>query len=122
MLKVTIELIPHGIESMSEVLDTIFIINDGTALGTGPNEGGVGNYEIHNNETLGHLRTVDYPHMYACGFIKGVERSPEHRIFLAEQALGVVRESRKLAAEGAFDKPHNVYERPTRKFGEAAEQ
>lgn len=96
MLKVTIELVPHGIESMSEVLDTIFISNDGTAIATGPNEGGFGNYEVHDNETLAHLHTVDYPAMYACGFIKGVARIPEHRIFLAEQALGIVRESRRL--------------------------
>lgn len=122
MLKVTVELVPHGIESMSEILDTIWISNDGTGHGpVGPNEGGVGNYEVHDNETLAHLHTVDYPHMYACGFLKGVERTPEHRIFLAEQALGIVRESRKLATEGAFDKPHNVYERPTRSFGEAKE-
>lgn len=95
MLRVRIELVPHGIEQASEVLDTIYITNDGTGLPGGPNEGGVGNYEVHDNETLGHLSTVDYPSMYACGFIKGVERSPEHRIFLAEQALGIVRESRK---------------------------
>jgi hypothetical protein len=100
LLKVTIELVPHGIEAYSEVLDTVFISNDGTALATGPNEGGIGNYEVHDNETLEHLHTVDYPRMYACGFIKGVERSPEHRLFLAEQALGIVQESRRNREAG----------------------
>lgn len=95
MLRVKIELVPHGIEALSEVLDTIYITNDGTGFSGGPNEGGVGNYEVHDNETLTHLHTVDYPNMYACGFIKGVERGPEHRIFLAEEAIGIVRESRK---------------------------
>lgn len=118
MLKVTIELIPHGIEAYAEVLDTIFISNDGTGHATGPNEGGVGNYEIHDNETLEHLHVVDYPSMYACGFLKGIERSPEHRIFLAEQALGVVQEARKLQAEGRLDGPRERDERPVRRFGE----
>lgn len=97
MLKVTIELVPHGREDAASVLDTIWISNDGSGHGAvGPNEGGVGNYEIHDNETLAHLHTVDYPAMYACGFLKGVERTPEHRIFVAEQAIGIVRASRKL--------------------------
>lgn len=95
MLRIRIELVPHGIESASSVLDTIYVSNDGTGVSGGPDSGGIGNYEVHDNETLGHLATVDYPSMYACGFIKGVERTPAHRIFLAEQALGVVQEARQ---------------------------
>lgn len=97
MLRITIDLVPHGRIDAVSTLDTIWITNDGTGGGSvGPNQGGVGNYEIHDNETLEHLHVVDYPAMYACGFLKGVERTPEHRIFVAEQALGIVRESRRL--------------------------
>lgn len=119
MLRVKIELLPHGIdaEGFTEVLDTVFISNDGTAVATGPNEGGVSNYEVHDNETLEHLHTVDYPSMYACGFIKGVERSPEHRIFLAEQALGIVQEARKMGEEDA-----RRYGLPRRIFGDPDKQ
>ena len=96
MIRVKIEIVPHGIEAAAEVLDSVLIINDGTGTTLGKDEGGVGNYEVHDNGTLTHLRAVDYPNMYACGFIKGVERTPEHRIFLAEQALSIVQEARKL--------------------------
>lgn len=116
MIRVQVELVPHGREADAEVLDSILIANDGTLPALGEDEGGFGNYEVFDNETLEHLHVVDYPHMYACGFIKNVERSPEHRLFLAEQALGVVQEARKLEAEGAFDKPHHVFDRPTRDF------
>lgn len=115
MIRVKIEIVPHGVESRAEILDTVLIANDGTRRALGEDEGGVGNYEVFDNETLGHLHVVDYPHMYACGFIKGVERSPEHRLFLAEQALGVVQEARKLEAEGKMEGLH-VFDRPTRDF------
>jgi hypothetical protein len=108
VIRVKIELIPHGVEAAAEVLDTVLIINDGTLPSFGRDEGGVGNYEVHDNGSLGHLHVVDYPSMYACGFIKGVERSPEHRIFLCEQALGIVQEARKLEDDR---------ERITREFG-----
>lgn len=113
MLRVKIELVPHGIESAAEVLDEFVVANDGTGMATGPDEGGWGNYEIYDGDFP---RNVDYPHMYAAGFIKHVERTPTHRIFLCEQALGIIQESRKLKQEGALDAPHNVFDRPTRDF------
>lgn len=113
MIRVKVEIVPHGIESQAEVLDEVVIANDGTGRATGENEGGWGNYEVFDGDFP---RNVDYPHMYAAGFIKHVERSPDHRIFLAEQALGIVQETRKLAAEGEFDKPHSAFDRPTRNF------
>lgn len=115
MIRVKVEIVPHGVESRAEVLDTVLIINDGTRRALGEDEGGVGNYEIHDNGTLEHLHNVDYPHMYASGFIKGVERTPDHRIFLAEQALGIVQEARKLEEEGKLD-GKSVFDRPTREF------
>lgn len=123
MLRIKVELVPHGVESMSEVLDTIYVSNDGTGIPGGPNEGGVGNYEVHDNETLAHLHNVDYPSMYACGFIKGLERTPQHRLLLAEQALGVVQDWRKLVFEAEehpdFDPARSARPKPpTRELGE----
>lgn len=115
MIRVKVEIVPHGVEARAELLDTILIANDGTLPALGEDEGGFGNYEVFDNETLGHLHAVDYPHMYASGFIKRVERSPEHRLFLAEQAIGVVQEARKLEEEGKMEGLH-VFDRPTREF------
>lgn len=112
MIRVKVEIVPHGVESRAEVLDEVVIANDGTGRATGQNEGGWGNYEVFDGD---YPRVVDYPHMYAAGFIKHVERSPEHRIFLAEQALGIVQEARKLEAEGKMEGKH-VFDRPTRDF------
>lgn len=119
MIRVKVEIVPHGNEDRAEVLDTILIINDGTIQALGEDEGGFGNYEVHDGGSAAHLNNVDYPHMYASGFIKHVERNPDHRTFLAEQALGVALEARKLEKEGFFNKPHNVFERPTRDFKDA---
>lgn len=118
MIRVRVEIVPHGREADAEILDSILIANDGTRPALGEDEGGYGNYEVFDHETLEHLHVVDYPRMYACGFIEGVERTPEHRLFLAEQALGVVQESRKLEEEGAFDRrePGTPDPRPVREF------
>lgn len=102
MIRVKIEIVPHGIEGAAEVLDEVVIANDGTIPAGGQNEGGFGNYEVFDGD---YPRVVDYPHMYAAGFIKHVERTPTHRIFLAEQALGIVQEARKLEEEGKRDRP-----------------
>lgn len=109
MLRVKVELVPHGIESRSEVLHDIWIENDGTGTFGGPNEGGVGNYCIFpDGETLGHLHVVDYPSMYACGTLKGVPRTPDHRFKVAAEALSIVREwedqIKAAEAEEGFDK------------------
>lgn len=114
MIRVKIEIVPHGIESAAEVLDEVVIANDGTGVATGENEGGWGNYEVFDGDFP---RNVDYPHMYASGFIKHVERTPKHRIFLAEQALGIIQDARKLEEEGKMEGKH-VFDRPTRDFAE----
>lgn len=95
MIRVRIEIVPHGREVAASVLDEVIIVNDGTAHATGPDEGGIGNYEVFCGD---YPRNVDYPHTLAHGFIKGVNRTADHRIFLAEQALGIVQEARKLKA------------------------
>lgn len=116
MIRVKVELIPHGRESAASVLDEILIENDGTGFARGPSEGGVGNYNVFDNETIGHLNVVDYPSMYAAGFIKNVERVPGHRTFLAEHALGIVQASRELDGQGALSGPNPV-PRPEKNFG-----
>lgn len=102
MLRVKIELVPHGNEKEAEVLDTVIIANDGTGRGpVGPNEGGIGNYDVFDNETVDHLNVVDYPSMYSCGRIEGVERTPDHRIYLAAEAINTVREARDAGHQNA---------------------
>lgn len=121
MIRVRVEIVSHGVEAAAEVLDSVLIINDGTGLCLGEDEGGIGNYEVHDNGTLEHLHNVDYPHMYACGFIKGIERTPAHRLFIAEQALGIVQEARKLEEEGKFEGSARV-DRPIREFSESEQE
>lgn len=110
MLRVKVELVPRGIESRAEVIEEILIENDDTLPAGGPDEGGRGNYNIFHDESIGHLHVVDYPHMYACGFIKEVERTPEHRLLLAETAISVVRQAK---AEEWWDQGKG-YKRPER--------
>lgn len=97
MIRVKVELIPHGVEAAAETLDTILIANDGTGRSTGRDEGGIGNYDVFDNETVQHLHMVNYPHMYACGRVENITRTPAHRLLLAEKAIGVVREARSAA-------------------------
>lgn len=93
MLRIKVEVVPHGIESVSEVLDEIWVENDGTGIPGGPNDGGVGNYNVFPpGETLEHLHVVDYPSMYACGHIEGVPRDERHRLVVAETALSIVNQ------------------------------
>lgn len=108
MIRIKVELVPHGRVDASEVLHDIWIENDGTGVCGGPNEGGIGNYNIFpNGETLQHLFMVDYPSMYRCGSLKGVPRVPEHRLTVAAEALSIVREYedqiRAAEAEEGFD-------------------
>lgn len=117
MLRVKVELVPHGVEERAEVLDTILIANDGTGVCGGPDEGGVGNYEVFDNETIPHLHVVDYPSMYACGFVRGVTRDAGHRLLLAETAIGVVRQAR----EENWHERGKGYERPVREPEKEAE-
>lgn len=95
MLRIRLELVPHGVEALAETTDEVLIANDGTGIRGGADKGGRGNYDIFDNETLEHLHGVDYPGMYACGRVEGLARSTKHRLQLAELAIGVVRESRE---------------------------
>lgn len=121
MLRVKVELVPHGRVDASEVIHDIWIENNGTGICGGPNEGGVGNYNIFpDGETLGHLNTVDYPSMYACGVLEGVPRTPDHRFAVAAEALSIVREwneqIKAAEAEPGFDSARFRPQRVERKF------
>jgi len=52
LIRIKIELIPRGVESMAETLDEVVVANDGTGAATGPNEGGWGNYEVFDGDRL----------------------------------------------------------------------
>lgn len=108
MIRVKIEIVPYGSEARAELLDEVVIANDGTGIPTGQNVGGWGNYEVFDGE---YPENVDYPHMHAAGFIKHVERTPTHRMFLAEQALGIIQEWRELPEDAA-----GRVEQPVRDF------
>lgn len=98
MLRVRVELIPYGRDAGLDPLYEILVENDESGVPGGPHTGGVGNYNVFpHGETLEHLHVVDYPSMYACGRVEGVERTDDHRLLVAEHALGVARE-----AEAAF--------------------
>lgn len=103
MIRVKVEIVPNGRIDAAEVLNEIWIENDGTSMaGVGPNEGGIGNYNIFpDGETLEHLHVVDYPSMYACGHLRGVPRTRDHRFIVAAEALSIVRayEEQVKAAE-----------------------
>lgn len=109
MIRVKVEIVPHGRVDASEILHDIWIENDGTSTaGVGPDEGGIGNYNIFpDGETLSHLNVVDYPSMYACAHLTGVPRTPDHRFIVAAEALSMVREwneqVKTTEAEPEFD-------------------
>lgn len=121
MLRVKVEVVPHGYVEASEVVHDIWIENDGTGIHGGPDEGGVGNYNIFPpGETLGHLHMVDYPSMYACGRLMGVPRTPDHRLIVATEALSIVREWEDqitaAEAEEGFDKDRYTPPRVEREY------
>ncbi len=118
MLRVKVELVPHGIESQSEVIQDIWIENNGEGIPGGPDDGGVGNYNIFaHGETLDHLSMVDYPGMYACGRLEGVPRTHDHRFIVAEQALSIVREHREAEEDAGM---HERVPQVVRQFGDAS--
>ena len=80
MLRVRVEIVPHGIESAAEVLEERFIGNDGT--------GGhdIGSYDIYDEDPRG----KPYPRNERTGWlgrIENIRRGPEHRRRLAAEAL-----------------------------------
>ncbi len=101
MLRVKIEIVPRGYEERAEILDEVLIENDGTGICLGEDEGGVGNYNVFDGASVAHLNVVDYPSMYACARVEGVERSPTHRFLLAGKALAAVQEAREAGHQCA---------------------
>lgn len=89
MLRIKIELVPHGDESRVKVLDEVFVGNDGTGERGGPNSGGVGNYDVYETDP----REDRDRHI---GRIEGIERTPEHRVLLARKALELLEKERGI--------------------------
>lgn len=80
MLRVRVEIVPHGVEAAAEVLDERFIGNDGT--------GGraTGSYDVYDADPRG----KPYPRHEREGWLGRIEdypRSPEHRRYIAAKAL-----------------------------------
>lgn len=95
MLRVRVELVRGGNQNDVEVLDEILIANDGTGIPGGTDEGGVGNYAIWDQMTIDQLHAMDYPYSAKVGELKGIPRSPEHRLEVARRSLQIVEMRRK---------------------------
>ena len=87
MLRVTVEVVPFGIEQAAETIDTIYVGNDGTG---GPE---VGNYDVYTRDPRGgpHPRQ-DRPGW--AGRIENLPRGKSHRLTLAAKALNLVNYER----------------------------
>jgi hypothetical protein len=88
VLRVRVELIPHGCFEMAETLDVVYITNDGSGTSSGPNEGGIGNYNVTRAPKPAEGDN-------SLGRIEGVPRSPKHRLGLAIRALQMLRQGDK---------------------------
>ena len=100
MLRVRVELLPLGIdaEGYTQVLEEIFVTNDGTGRESGENrahEGGHGNYYINDHDP----RYKDYPEEQSIGRLDNIERTPTHRLELAARALDLVLEERRAQGD-----------------------
>ena len=85
MLRVKVELVPHGVEPLTETLDELVIVNDGTGHGAvGPDSGGFGNYDVY----------ADAQRLLHIGRIECVERTESHRVELARRALELLEKER----------------------------
>lgn len=88
MLRVRVELVPYGLERHAEVIEEVFVANDGTGRGGGPNEGGTGNYDISLNNLAYEYPGVDRKCPEYLGRIEGLIRIPgAHRVTMARTAL-----------------------------------
>lgn len=86
LLRVKVELVPHGIEEAATTLTEVCIGNDGTG---GP---AIGNYDVY----LGDPRARAYPRKLRAGWVGRIENFPRHmegrdRDRLAELALHLAR-------------------------------
>lgn len=99
MLRIRVELIPHGNFGLAEVLDECFVTNDGTGTSGGPDEGGIGNYDVTREPFRRYPQ--DSPNtLNALGRIEGIPRAPRHRLDLAIRALQMLRRGNKPRRAG----------------------
>lgn len=98
MLRIRVELIPGGYFDAAETLDEVFITNDGTGTCGGPDEGGVGNYDVTREPF--YLYPQDVRADNALGRIEGIPRIPHHRLDLAIRALQMLRRGNKPRRAG----------------------
>lgn len=98
MLRICVELIPGGDFLRAETLDEVFITNDGTGTCEGPDEGGVGNYDVTREPFYRYPR--DGRPDNALGRIEGIPRAPRHRLDLAIRVLQMLRRGNKPRRAG----------------------
>lgn len=82
MLRVTVEVVPFGIEAAAETLDTIYIANDGTGTPE------IGNYDVYTEDPRG----GPYPRAERPGWvgrIENLQRGKSHRLTLAARAVNL---------------------------------
>jgi hypothetical protein len=80
MLRVRVEILPHGDESRAEILEERFVGNDGTGGDA------IGNYDVYDLDPRG----KPYPRELRTGWLgrlEGRRRGPDHRRRLAVEAL-----------------------------------
>lgn len=88
MLRVRVELVPYGLERHAEVIEEVFVANDGTGKGGGANDGGIGNYDISLNNLADEFPLVDRKCPEYLGRIEGLIRiEGAHRLTMARTAL-----------------------------------
>lgn len=93
-LRVKIELVPYGVEANASILDEFTVANNGTGVSGGADSGGVGNYDVYDRP-IGELHAMDYPQEVKLGEVRGIERTPSHRVKVVRHALEVIEEARK---------------------------
>lgn len=85
MLRVRVEVVPHGREDAALVVDEVWAGNDGTGISGGANEGGVGNYDFWHPPVGTDAWETSIGEVV--GRFEGLKRTPEHRLLLAKLAL-----------------------------------
>lgn len=89
MIRVTVELVPFGVERLKSTMATVYVGNVGGSAGKGK-----GNYAIWlNDDPRG---PSDYPEMHSVARIEDRPRdnNQEHVVGLAGEALRLVQEAR----------------------------
>lgn len=101
MLRVRVEVVPHGLDDQAFVTDEVWVENDGSLSGTG-----FGNYRVKDplgapdhadrgwNEPLELPSAAAAHYSETVGRIQNIKRSDEHRTAVAAKALNIVRAAR----------------------------